>query len=185
MGSSRCRLRSRTKRISAGAVFLVACAPAPPVTVVEVAPLPTPPPPVITAAPPPRARVEVECEAPPRDGCTPIARVRIDKVRLSSPTCVVDTQIKEGDVGRVMKCPRGSYVQFPDAVFGGTFDGVEVSTCMKTEFPFSDGCTWQTMQRIAGRTDTAMSYSYSERAISGHDCAPVACRANATLYVLP
>ncbi len=115
-----------------------------------------------------------------------MARIRIDKVTLSSPSCVVDTQIKDGDVGKLMNCPGGSsYVQFADAMFGGTFDGVNVNVCMKTEYPFSDGCTWQTMQRISGRSDTAMHFSYSERAITGHNCSPAPCRANAEIYVTP
>jgi hypothetical protein len=149
------------------------------VTIAQAEPLPEPPPPVEVA------KARGVCEVPQQTKCTRVGSVKVANYTLSSRTCAVDTQIKDGDVGHVMRCKDGVYIQFPDAIFGGTSDGVEVNTCMRTEFPFSDGCTWETTQRISGRVDTVMRFSYGEHPISGRGCSPSPCSASADLYAMP
>jgi hypothetical protein len=126
-----------------------------------------------------------ECIVPRSSGCTRVGRVRVGSIALSSPTCTVDLVVKEGDTGTMMKCSDGAYVEFGDKRFGGTFDGIIVDACTRTEFPFSDGCTWETRQRIVGRADTTMRFSYREHAVAGIGCSPAACTASADIVVVP
>jgi len=160
-------------------------------TVVEVAPQELPAP-VVTASAAPVVSPQslptrlATCEPPLETRqCVEVARVRVGAIALSSPTCVVDLVVKEGDVGHVMKCPEGAFVAFDHGRFGGTYDGIVLDSCTTTTYPFSDGCTWETTQRIVGRADTSMRFSYHERAVAGKNCSPAACTATADLFTVP
>jgi hypothetical protein len=164
-----------------------ACAtsPASTVTVVEI-----PPPPPETAPPPrvavpiavaARAEPRVDCEHPPHlVGCVTIARVRAGALRLSSSSCYVESIVRTGDVGRLQRCANGAALVFDKGTFAGNLDGTHFEGCTSTRFPFSDGCTWQTKQRVDGD-----AFEYSEAPIDGTSCAPSSCRASATLTTQP
>ncbi len=167
--------------------MLAACSPAPSSTVVEVPPteLPTAPQPTVGGTlQQTRAPTLAECEAPRTlDGCNEIARVRAGDLELSSPTCYVDARVHAGETGRVLQCPSGTVIAFRGATFAGTYDSRSVNVCMKTQFPFSDGCTWQTVQRIRGG-DGAFEFTYAERPISGGSCASSSCTARADIQLV-
>jgi hypothetical protein len=71
-------------------------------------------------------------------------------------------------------------VVFPNATFAGTFRDRGVDACLRSEFPYSDGCTWETMQRVRGGA-SVMEFTYAEKPIRGTSCAPAACRARADI----
>lgn len=104
------------------------------------------------------------------------------RVTLSSPTCFVDAKVHEGDQGRLLRCPSGAVAVFSRVSFAGAWGETGIDTCMRTQFPFSDGCTWETMQRMRGGP-SVIEYSYAERPISGDQCAPSSCRARADVEV--
>jgi len=135
------------------------------------------------ALPQVHARPLAACEAP-RDlaGCKEEARLRVGRVELSSPTCFVDAKVRQGDEGRLLRCPSGAVAVFPRASFAGAWGEAGVDTCVRTEFPFSDGCTWETMQRMRGGP-SAIEYTYGERPVSGGRCAPSSCKARADVEV--
>jgi hypothetical protein len=125
------------------------------------------------------------CEAP-RDlaGCTEMARLRVGRVELSSPTCWVDAKVRAGDEGRLMKCASGAVAVFSRFSFAGTWGEGGIDTCLRTEFPYEDGCRWETMQRMRGGP-SSIEYTYAEKPIAGERCAPSWCRARADVEVLP
>ena len=115
-------------------------------TVVEIAPPQPLPQPTVTAqvALAQTARPLAACEAP-RDlaGCTEMARLRVGRVELSSPTCFVDAKVHAGVQGRLMKCASGAVAVFSRSSFAGVGVETRVDTCLRTQFPFNDGCTWE------------------------------------------
>lgn len=110
--------------------------------------------------------------------------MRVGAIALSSPTCFVDMHIATGDIGRLMRCASGAVVVFGGVTFAGTTDGTSVDACVRTAFPFSDGCTWQSMQRIHGRFDEAVELTYGEHPTNGRACASSSCRARAPIDVI-
>jgi hypothetical protein len=165
-------------------LLAVGCGASSGATVVEVppAPLPEPPPTAQAALPQPeRAPRLPACTAPANlGGCDEIAKVRVGRISLSSSTCTVDLKVSTGEIGRVMRCPSGAVVVFDQITYGGSFDGRSLDACVVTRFPFEDGCTWQSLQRVRGTRD-ALTLDYSERPVSGTGCASSACTATADL----
>ena len=176
--------------------MVAACSPSASSTVVEIAPpepLPQPTATATVALPQVQARPLAACEAPANlAGCTEMARLRVGRVDVSSPTCFVDTKVHQGDEGRLLRCPTGAVAVFSRVSFAGPWGetGVDrqgrslsaIDTCLRTQFPFSDGCTWETMQRMHGGP-SSIEYTYAERPITGGRCAPSSCRARADVEV--
>lgn len=167
-------------------VGLMACSPAAP-TVVEIAPpqaLPQPPSPVnqLTARQFHSAPISY-CEAP-RDLsiCKEMARLRVGHVETSSPTCFVDAKVHDGDEGRLVQCPSGVVAVFSRVAFAGMRGEGGVDACLRTEFPFNDGCRWETMQRMRGGP-SSIEYTYAEKPVVGDHCAPSSCTARADVEV--
>jgi hypothetical protein len=172
--------------ICAAGFVLVACGSGSASTVVEIAPPAPLPQPTVTATvalQQQQARPLAACQAPSDlTGCTEMARLRVGRMQLSSPTCFVDAKVHEGDQGRLMKCASGAVAVFSRVSFAGPWGQTGIDTCLRTQFPFSDGCTWETMQIMRGGP-SAIEYTYSERAIAGEQCAPSSCRARADVEV--
>ena len=169
----------------------LSCASNPTATVVEIPPPPetaAPPPPAVQKPPSVAVRpAPPDCARPPQTtGCVTIARVVASDFELSSPSCYVDSIIRTGAVGRLQQCAGGSAViVFDKGVFAASFDGTNVDACTSSRFPFSDGCTWQSLQRIEGPLRDKLVFTYSETHVEGKSCASSSCRAHATLTVLP
>jgi hypothetical protein len=71
---------------------------------------------------------------------------------------------------------------FSRVSFAGSWGDDGIDTCLRTEFPFNDGCRWETMQRMRGGP-SAIEYTYAEKPIVGDQCAPSSCRARADIEV--
>lgn len=173
------------KRVVA-TLSLLACAPEPSSTVVEIAPaaLPSPPPAAAAPLPPVSARPRGPCEAPPSlAGCVEVARVRVGRFEMSSPTCSLDARVRVGEIGSVLRCPTGAVVRFRDATFAGSFAGVSMSACMTTLFPFG-GCVWESTQRIEGAPGRDLELVYFERPLENDSCEGVPCVARAGLELV-
>jgi hypothetical protein len=103
-------------------------------------------------------------------------------------TCFVDTVVHEGDIG-VLELPCGgdpstfALAHFPTGDFAGGFQGNIVDVCTGTTFPWSDGCTWASAQRINGDISTGkLTFTYAEQPIVGHPCEP-SCPASADVTI--
>ncbi len=170
---------------------LGACSPSASATVVELPPTeqpqPLPTPTVVLQQAPPRPLAK--CEVPSDTSrCTLMARLRVGHVSLSSASCYVDARVREGEEGRLLQCPEGAVAAFSRGAFGGTLATNTVNVCLRTQFPFNDGCTWETMQSVRG-SGSSLVFAYVERPItgqaSGQSCASSSCTASAEIEVLP
>ncbi len=117
--------------------------------------------------------------------CATLSRLHVGRVQLSSPTCYVDAIPRAGDVGELQRCAQGYVIAFDRGAFVASFDGTMLDACTSSQFPFSDGCTWRSLQRIEGTIRDGLTFTYSETHIEGQNCSPSSCRASATLTVGP
>ena len=99
-------------------------------------------------------------------------------------SCYVDTVAQPGDTGTLSYPCEGdgeATLTFGTKTFSGAVVGGKVDVCTGTEYPFSDGCTWSSAQRVSGRVDGgSLRFTYGEAPKSGQSCAQ-ACGASASL----
>ena len=103
-------------------------------------------------------------------------------------SCYVDTVAQPGDVGTLSYPCEGdgeATLSFGTKTFSGAVVSGKVDVCTGTEYPFSDGCTWSSAQRVSGRVDgVSLTFTYGEAPKKGQpaqqSCAQ-ACGASATL----
>jgi hypothetical protein len=110
--------------------------------------------------------VDTDCAA---GTCT--ATLDVSEVSLSSATCFVDG-LQSGAAGTLrMPCGGGSVAaQFGSMRFVGKVTGGALSLEANTEYPYRDGCTWKTKQRLSGSPGSGtLTYAYEEVAV-GKDC---------------
>ncbi len=130
------------------------------------------------------------CTHPPSPAATgPICTrtVVVTSLARSSPSCFTDTVIEDGQRGTLSFPCQGDgpvSVRFGGAVFTGSQVGGKLEACDGTEFPWSDGCSWTSAQRVAGHVgDRVLSFTYGEAPKAGqHSCAS-ACSATGTVAV--
>jgi hypothetical protein len=111
--------------------------------------------------------------------------LRVVSLKPSSPSCFLDLAIKQGSVGAMTVFCNGGYASadFGKGIFQGTFAGGDVSMCIGTTFTYTDGCTWQTAQRISGTLASGtLAFEYIEAPIKGTGCAS-ACSATGIIEV--
>jgi hypothetical protein len=114
--------------------------------------------------------------------------VRMGHITLSMASCYVDVVMHEGDQGFLNFACNGdpsiwANAKFPKGTFEGSTSGTVVDLCTGTTFPWSDGCTWASAQRITGDvTSGTLSFTYTEQPISGSGCEPP-CSASGPVYV--
>ncbi|MDB4994177.1 MAG: hypothetical protein JWM74_1609 [Myxococcaceae bacterium] len=111
--------------------------------------------------------------------------LRVLSLKPSSATCFLDLAISQGSVGAMTVFCNGGYASadFGKGTFQGTFDQGAVSMCIGTTFTYSDGCTWQTAQRISGTLASGtLAFEYAEAPIKGTNCASP-CSATGTIEV--
>ncbi len=121
--------------------------------------------------------------------------VHVGHITLSMASCFVDTVIHEGNAGDIDYAFNGdpstwAIADFatdagvwPGAEFRGSIHGNVIDVCTGTTFPWSDGCTWATAQRITGDvTSTALTFTYEEQPIVGTGCEPP-CSATGPIYM--
>jgi hypothetical protein len=118
--------------------------------------------------------------------CTNDAKVGI--ITSSMPSCYVDLVVHPGDQGFVdyacMNDPSTwALAKFPGGTFTGSVQGTMVDLCTGTTFPWSDGCTWASAQRITGDVASGtLLFTYEEQPISGTSCEPP-CTAHGSISV--
>lgn len=100
-------------------------------------------------------------------------------------SCYVDTVAQPGDVGTLTYPCDGdgeATLTFGNKTFSGAVESGKVDVCTGTEYPFSDGCTWSSAQRISGNVaGGSLRFTYGEAPKPNqHECAQ-ACGASATL----
>ncbi len=114
--------------------------------------------------------------------------VHVGAITPSMGTCFVDTVVHEGDDGFVNFACNGdpstwAGAKFAKGEFLGSVKGTIVDVCTGTTFPWSDGCTWASAQRITGDLDSGtLSFTYEETPIEGGPCEPP-CSAQGTILV--
>jgi hypothetical protein len=110
--------------------------------------------------------------------------VSVDKFTISGPSCFVDSPLVNGTSGALnFACGDGpAKLTFPSYVFTGTSSACTLDLLLKTQFVYTDGCTWQTTQTIVGPMNGGLTYSYAEAPISGTGCASP-CTVTATLLL--
>ncbi|MFO0672603.1 MAG: hypothetical protein U0235_23820 [Polyangiaceae bacterium] len=103
------------------------------------------------------------------------------------PGCFVDTVFTDGQRGKLtMPCDGDgpATLSFGAKSFSGAVIGGKVDVCTGTEYPFADGCTWLSAQRVSGSVASgSFKFAYGEAPRAGqHDCAS-ACTATAMVRV--
>jgi hypothetical protein len=122
--------------------------------------------------------------------CTGAASIAITNFS-SNGACYYDTSLKTGAVGTlVYVCTGGAAtLTIGPEVFTGTYDpkGGTVSLQEQRNFPYSDGCTWTSVQTIDGDLTTGtFHYGYAEHVASGSGCAsPCVASAQLSANVTP
>lgn len=97
--------------------------------------------------------------------------------------CFIDERVTGAPGTLQFPCDGGpARASFRNGTFTGSVsaDGV-VSLSLTTSFRFSDGCRWQSEQRIEGSLSGGQ-FRYAERPVSGRSCAPP-CAASGTVEV--
>jgi hypothetical protein len=122
--------------------------------------------------------------------CTGAASIAITSF-ASNAACYYDTSLREGSTGTLLyECNGGaSKLTIGPEVFLGTYDPKTGTISLREQrnFPFSDGCTWTSVQTITGDLEKgAFQYGYAEYAASGSACdTPCVASAQMTADVTP
>ncbi len=92
------------------------------------------------------------------------------------PSCFVDS-VQPGSSGTISyPCPiQGGPVsaKFGPITFNGTVTSGKATLSASTQFPWGDGCTWQSSQTISGVLASGkLAYTYAEKPIKGMSCLP-------------
>lgn len=121
------------------------------------------------------------CAVPPEAGGPPFPTacgrsLLAGAITPSSSTCFLDLAVKSGENGALtVFCDGGlATAIFSKGTFEGSYDAVTdvVDVCIGTTFQYSDGCTWQSAQRLTGKLASAkLAFTYTEAPSSGTGCA--------------
>ncbi len=116
-------------------------------------------------------------------GATCTRPLTVTAFKRSSPSCYVDTGFDVGSEGVLTyPCAGGvAAIIFAAHTFEGVvIDGL-VDVCVGTTFPWSDGCTWQSTQRVEGSAASGpLTLTYAEAPAAGQSCASP-CTASALI----
>ncbi|MBK6693032.1 MAG: hypothetical protein IPG50_12650 [Myxococcales bacterium] len=112
--------------------------------------------------------------------------LRVLSFVMSSPACFVDTPFRRGALGRLdYSCPGdgSALVTFGARQYRGSTRAGEVDVCFSTSYPWSDGCTWESTQRITGALAAGrLQFRYQERT-AGRVCgSPCSARAEIEVF---
>lgn len=122
--------------------------------------------------------------AGPDAGICELTLIAIEVVK-SSPECFIDEVVSSLTGHLVFPCGGGAAtVTFGDRVFEGSVVGGILDVCTGTEFPWDDGCQWQSAQRITGQLeDGIVDFTYAEQPKAGQSGCVPRCSAKGTLAV--
>jgi hypothetical protein len=113
--------------------------------------------------------------------------VRVTSLTRSSPSCFTDNVVNVGQVGTLSFPCAGdgeATLRFGALAFEGAEIDGRASVCTGTQFPWSDGCTWTSAQRVSGDVRSgALRFDYGEAPKAGERGCMSACSATGTLAV--
>jgi hypothetical protein len=121
----------------------------------------------------------------PASGGTCSASLRVYDVRVRSG-CVIDERVTASPGTLVYPCGGGAAtVSFGASTFTGMVSpNGDVNLEIRTGFPFSDGCHWETKQFITGNlASSALAYEYREEPDPGQRGCAAACLGTASVTV--
>ena len=104
-------------------------------------------------------------------------------------SCFVDTVAHEGDQGTLTYPCEGdgeATLSFGNRSFSGASlgSGSKVNVCTGTEYPWSDGCSWTSAQRVTGSVASGtLRFTYGEAPKVGEQNCASACTATATVRI--
>lgn len=165
---------------------------APQETVAEAEPAPEPPKEPGQRGTDTSATSKAVCNlAPPPKNSGPTCKRDVVVTSLSSePFCFVDTIVQQGQQGTLTFPCDGdgaATLSFGGRAFVGAAIGGKVEACTGTQYPFNDGCTWTSAQRVTGSiANGTLHFAYGEAPKAGEDtrsCAR-ACTARGTVRIL-
>jgi hypothetical protein len=107
--------------------------------------------------------------------------VVITSLTRSSPSCFTDTVVSVGQHGTLtFPCESSgpASLRIGSSTFDGALVGAKIEVCTGTQFPWNDGCTWTSAQRVSGNLSSGeLVFTYGEAPKAGqHGCAS-ACTA--------
>lgn len=118
----------------------------------------------------------------PPAACT--ALLTVGPVSATPSVCWIDERVSNRSAMLVYPCSGGSASAVFGVAFAGSVSGGLVDLAATTTFPWSDGCTWQSDQRIAGELQSGtLTYTYQEHPIAGSNCEPATCTATTPVVV--
>jgi hypothetical protein len=111
--------------------------------------------------------------------------LRVLSVSPSGAGCFVDVVVADGDRGTLrFDCNGGAAeATFGTHVFAGSFDRGRIDICTGTSFDYSDGCRWNSAQRIQGPLATELRFDYVESPAPGQSGCASRCSATARVLV--
>lgn len=121
----------------------------------------------------------------PASSATCTATLRVYDVRVRSG-CVIDERVTAAPGTLVYPCGGGpASVSFGASTFTGSVStNGDVALEIRTAFPFSDGCQWETKQFINGNLASgALHYEYREEPNPGQRGCAAACLGTASVTV--
>ena len=97
-----------------------------------------------------------------------------------TPGCWIDEKVGQRSAVLVFACAGGPAEADFGVPFKGTVTDGQVDIAATTTFPWGDGCTWESHQRIGGSLASGeLSYAYDEAPIAGKGCQPAHCKGSA------
>ncbi len=123
----------------------------------------------------------------PLDACH--ATLKMLALTVSNPSCYVDVAAHPDETAELYwDCHSANgraELRFQTFTAAGAWNSQTVSVCYGTHFAFSDGCNWQSAQRVAGPTTagSTLTFTYEEQADPGQSGCLVPCTATGTFVV--
>jgi hypothetical protein len=117
------------------------------------------------------------------------AQVTVGLILPDSPSCFVDIIPTPSEVATLRWDCTGdtgnAEIIFAKGTFGGSFNSPNVSVCSGTTFEYTDGCMWESAQRIEGSVTrgSTLTFNYAEAPLPGQMGCESACTASGTLIV--
>ncbi len=107
--------------------------------------------------------------------------VVVRSLTRSSPVCFTDDAVSVGEHGTVTFPCDGdgpAKLTFDHATFEGAEASGTLHVCTGTQFPWSDGCTWTSAQKVTGSIASgALHFSYAEAPKRGQGSCASSCSA--------
>jgi hypothetical protein len=127
---------------------------------------------------------DVLADAQHETGIDCVATLTVGTVMSTPASCWIDEKVSQRSAVLRFPCGGGSASADFAVTFTGSVVAGQVDIAATTTFPWGDGCTWESQQRIVGPLWAGeLTYTYSEHPISGSGCEPAVCTAKTAVAV--